>query len=88
MSDSKYYVYILYSRKLDKYYTGQTQDIGDRFIRHNQARSKATKGGGHWMLVYAKQFHSRSEAVQFEQMIKRQKSRSFIEELIRDFYGG
>ncbi|MGM0587287.1 MAG: GIY-YIG nuclease family protein [Bacteroidota bacterium] len=88
MPNSKYYVYILYSRRLDKYYTGQTSDIGDRFIRHNQDRSKATKGGGHWMLVYAKQFNSRSAAVQYEQSIKSQKSRSHIEDLVRDFYGG
>ena len=81
-----FYVYILYSRKLDKYYIGQTNDLGDRFIRHNQGRSKSTKGGRHWLLVYAKQFRTRSDAAKFEYHIKKQKSRSYIEKLIKEFY--
>ena len=34
-------VYILYSKSLDRYYTGHTVNIKDRFLRHNKGRSKA-----------------------------------------------
>jgi len=64
-----YYMYILYSRKWDRYYTGQCDDVGDRFLRHNQGRSKATRGGQPWLLVYIEQFRTRSEAVRREKKI-------------------
>jgi len=53
-----FYVYILYSRKWDQYYIGQTQNVGDRFIRRNKGRSKFIKDASHWLLVYTRQFNS------------------------------
>jgi putative endonuclease len=55
-----YYVYILYSKNRDQFYTGHTDDVGDRFIRHNLGRSKSTKTGRPWRLVYVEQFKTRS----------------------------
>jgi len=78
-----YTVYILYSKSLDRYYTGHTQDLEDRLTPHNQGRSKATKGGTPWQLVYTETFPTRSQAMQREQAIKRKKSRQYIESLIQ-----
>lgn len=80
-----YYVYILYSKSLDRFYTGQSGDVGDRFIRHNQGRSKSTKGGRPGRLVYAEQFETRSQAVRREQEIKDKKSRFYIIRLIKAY---
>lgn len=33
-----YYVYMLYSAILDRYYVGQTSNLEDRLKRHNQGR--------------------------------------------------
>lgn len=81
-----YYVYILYSKSRDRFYTGHANDVGDRFIRHNQGRSKATKTGRPWRLVYAEQYGTRSKAVQRETQIKNMKSRKYIMELIKMYY--
>ncbi len=75
-----YFVYILYNPKLDRYYTGSTGDLEDRMKRHNQGRSKATKGGApYWELAYREKFETRSEAVRRENEIKKKKSRKYIE---------
>ncbi len=74
--------YILYSFTKDRYYVGSTGNLSDRLERHNGGRSKATKSGIPWQLVYQKSFALRSEAYQFEMYIKRQKSRQYIEKLI------
>ncbi|MCF8119871.1 MAG: GIY-YIG nuclease family protein [Deltaproteobacteria bacterium] len=45
-----YYVYILQSEKDSTYYVGSTQDLESRLERHNQGRSKYTKGKGPWKI--------------------------------------
>jgi putative endonuclease len=75
-------VYILYSDNLDQFYVGHTGNLDDRIKRHNQGRSKSTKTGVPWKLMYSEKFDSKSEAYQREMYIKRMKSRTFIEKLI------
>ena len=79
----KYYTYILYSEKLDRYYIGSTSDVDTRLIRHNAGGTKSTKSGRPWVLVYKEVFNTRAEAYNRELYIKQKKSRVFIEELIR-----
>ncbi|NDV47050.1 GIY-YIG nuclease family protein [Paludibacter sp. 221] len=78
------YCYILYSEKIDQYYVGSTTDLEDRLKRHNTGRSKYTKRGLPWKLVYSQHYFSKSEAYQAEMYIKSQKSRKYIESLIKD----
>ena len=75
-------VYILYSKSLDRYYTGHTTNIEDRFLRHNKGRSKATKAGIPWIIVHTEAFESKSIAYKRELEIKAKKSRTYIEKLI------
>ena len=79
-------VYILYSAKVNQYYTGSTSDISDRLSRHNGGRSAATKKGApDWEIVYTESYETRSEAVQREMQIKKMKSRDAIERLIKKY---
>ena len=75
--------YILFSETCNQYYVGSTQNIDDRLKRHNSGRSTFTKRGIPWKLVYQKQYLTKSEAYQAELYIKSQKSRKYIEDLIR-----
>jgi putative endonuclease len=75
-------VYILYSKSLDRYYTGHTANIKDRLLRHNNGRSKATKTGVPWIIVYTEMFNTKSGAYKRELDIKSKKSRAYIETLI------
>ncbi|HQQ93409.1 MAG TPA: GIY-YIG nuclease family protein [Bacteroidia bacterium] len=77
-----YCVYILYSVSLDKYYTGQTDDIGKRLGSHKSGISPYTSKAKDWGLVYTEQFSSRKEALARENEIKKKKSRRYIECLI------
>ncbi len=77
-----FYTYILFSEKLNIYYVGSTGNLEDRLKRHNTGRSKFTKRGIPWKLVYQKQYLTKSEAYQAELYIKSQKSKKYIENLI------
>ena len=78
-----YYVYILYSKVLDKYYIGQTNDVGKRLERHNKGYEKFTSRGIPWELKGFKEFETRKEAIKEEKRIKNFKSRKRIEEWLR-----
>ncbi len=79
-----YFVYILYSEKLDRYYVGQTEDIEKRLQIHLLGISKYTSVAIDWTLVHSETFPTRKDAIKRESEIKRKKSRKYIEELIRN----
>ncbi len=78
-----YFVYVLESLKDHSYYVGSTQDLDERINRHNGGRSKYTKAKRPWQVVYSEEFPDRSAAAIREQQIKKRKSLSYIENLIR-----
>jgi len=69
-----YYVYILQSEVPSRYYIGSTGQLEDRLLRHNSGRSKATKNGMSWRLVWQEEFLTRGEAYKREFEIKSWKS--------------
>ena len=77
-----FFVYILYSEKIDSFYVGSTGNLQDRLHRHNTKQSTYTKRGVPWKLVYQKEYASKAEAYRAECHIKSQKSRNYIENLI------
>ncbi|MBT3181659.1 MAG: GIY-YIG nuclease family protein [Deltaproteobacteria bacterium] len=79
---SKYYTYIIYSERLDKFYTGSTTSLKWRLERHNQGWSRSTKGGIPWKVVYSETFSNKPDAILRELYIKKRKSREFIKRLI------
>ena len=79
--------YILHSASKDRFYVGHTSDMEDRLKRHNSRRSKSTKYGMPWKVVYTKDFKTKSRAYQNEMFIKSKKSRDFIIQLITNKNG-
>jgi len=77
-----YYTYIIYSKKIDRYYIGSTDDIDLRIVRHNSGTTRSTKAGVPWCLKYYEKYLTKSEAIKREYEIKRWKSRKLIELLI------
>jgi len=65
-----YYVYILKSLIDGKYYIGQTNNLSDRILRHNQGRVIATKYRKPLELVCFEEFKTRSESVKRESYLK------------------
>ncbi|MDZ7658334.1 GIY-YIG nuclease family protein [Fodinibius sp.] len=78
-----FYTYILYSESLDQYYTGYTSvGVKERLRKHNKGGNRSTKSGIPWKIVYVKSFATKTEAIKWENFIKRQKSSVFIEKLM------
>jgi len=79
-----FYIYILYSCIIDKYYVGHSQDPWIRLIQHNNNPSdKYTGQTKDWELKAVFEVsENRGEGMKIEKFIKKQKSRKFIEVLI------
>ena len=77
-----FYVYILFSLRLDQYYIDQTQNLKDRIFLHRNSGSKSTKKANDWEMKYTEAFESRSAAMLRELEIKKKKSRKYIESII------
>ncbi len=77
-----WFIYIIYSEKIDRYYVGITENLDWRLERHNNGWGKYTKRGIPWKIVYTEECDTKSEALKREKEIKRKKSRTYIEELI------
>ena len=77
-----YYLYILFSDTLNKYYIGSTKNIETRLKKHLENHSGFTAKAKDWKLVYSESFTSKSDALAREQKIKKWKSRTMIQKLI------
>jgi len=77
-------LYVLQSQKNGRYYIGITKDIETRLNQHNRGVGKSTRSNKPWRLVYTEEYNTWSEAIKREKRIKSQKSKSYIENLIRN----
>ena len=76
-----YTVYILYSKTLGKYYTGQTADLEDRLRRHNSGETISVKKGIPWNVVWTEVFETRAEAMRKERSIKGRGAARFLQDI-------
>ena len=78
-----YHVYVLLSMKSNIYYVGQTSDLDDRIIQHNEtATDNFTSKHRPWELKAFIAVDNLKNALMLEKFIKKQKRKSFIELLI------
>jgi len=78
------FLYILYSKKLDRYYIGSTNDPRRRIDEHQRGQTKSTQRGTPWELKLLQSFPSINQATRAEKILKRWKNRSIIERIILD----
>jgi putative endonuclease len=76
-----YTVYLIYSEKHQKHYTGYTSDLPERLISHNILGHGWTSKYRPWKLIYSKEFNSKQEAVSHEKWLKTGIGRDFIKTL-------
>ena len=78
-----YFVYILYSKSIDKYYAGKSENPTIRLNYHNSDSNKIwTKRGKPWESKTSIEFENEAQATKAERFIKKQKSRMFIEKIV------
>jgi putative endonuclease len=73
-----FYVYILYSNEINKYYVGQSDDVDERLKSHLAGISGYTSVAADWKITYTETFVTREEAIKRENQIKRKKSRKTL----------
>jgi len=79
----EFYVYILYSQKIDRYYVGYTGDmLQERIRKHNTNHKGYTGIANDWELLYVESFSSKSDAMRRESQVKKRKSRKYLIQLI------
>jgi putative endonuclease len=81
-----YFIYILYSKKLDRYYVGTTDDVVKRLSEHNSGlydRSFTAKGIP-WDLRLSFECETSEKAYFLERFLKGMNSRIFLEKVVAD----
>ena len=76
-----YTTYILFSAKINKYYTGHTIDLKRRIEEHNHGKTAFMASGVPWIIVFTRAFNSRSEAMKLEDKIKKRGANRFLNDL-------
>jgi predicted GIY-YIG superfamily endonuclease len=79
---SKFYVYIICSKKNNQIYIGVTQNLAKRLFDHNNNLSGYTKYKGPWELIWYSVFFNREKAEEFEKYLKSHSGRAFINKRI------
>ena len=77
-----FYLYILHSAKLDKFYIGSCKDVKNRLAKHLSNHKGFTARAKDWEVVYKEVYVNRSEAIKRERQIKGWKSKKMISRLI------
>ena len=80
---TNYTVYIIYSEKLDRFYTGFTTDFDVRLHFHLHAeKHKFTAKATDWVLYFKIECESKNQALKIEKHIKEMKSKKYIQNLL------
>jgi putative endonuclease len=77
-------VYVLYSDKLNKRYIGSTRDLNNRLKEHNTGKSKFTKAGNPWKLIYQEYCQSNQDARRRELILKSGVGRKFLDQILNE----
>jgi len=79
-----YYAYVIYNKKYDKFYIGQTRDLRERLELHNHHAfvGYTSRFDGEWELIYSEKAPIRREALIREGQLKSFRGREFIKKFI------
>lgn len=80
-----YSVYAIFNEKYQKIYIGQTDDLDERLLLHNNkvfSGSYTASFDGEWKLIYCEQVESRKKALVRERQLKSYRGREFIKKYI------
>jgi putative endonuclease len=73
-----YTVYILFSEKFQKHYTGFSSNLEQRMISHNELGKDWTAKYRPWKIIFTKEFEIKKESMNYEKWLKSGIGRRFI----------
>ena len=79
----KYFVYIIYSDRINDFYIGQSVDVQERVKQHNSGfyHGASTKKADDWDLFWSLECESKKQAILIESHIKRMRNRNYYTNL-------
>ncbi|MFC1612568.1 GIY-YIG nuclease family protein [Patescibacteria group bacterium] len=80
-----HYTYILYSKKLNKFYIGSAKNLRKRLQEHNTKKVSFTSRGLPWILVYYSAFIYKEDALSEERFLKSGQGRERKKYLLATF---
>jgi len=83
-----YYVYVLFSEKDKKYYTGYTENLKLRFDQHNRGRVNSTRDRRPLILVYYEASKNKKDALHREKYLKTFYGKKYIINRIKSYVTG
>jgi putative endonuclease len=75
-----YYVYVLWSEKLQKRYVGSTENVARRLKQHNSGKGRFTRSGVPWILLHQEEFVNLSAARTRESFLKSGAGRDWLDQ--------
>ncbi len=79
-----WYTYTLYSKKLDKFYIGSTNDLKRRIKEHKSGKVHTTIRMKDWKLIYYEVCLSKKDAQNRERQLKTGFGRSYLRKRLKN----
>ena len=75
-------IYVIYSNSIGKFYIGSSREDNSqkRLNSHNSGKTKSTKFGRPWLLIFEEYYNNYSEARRRELFLKTGQGRKIIKE--------
>ena len=83
-----YYIYILQSKKDNKFYTGYTENLKLRFERHQKGRISSTKERRPFKLIYFEGCLNQQDATHREKYLKSYLGKMFLRNRLKTYLTG
>jgi len=83
-----YYIYVLQSRKDNKFYVGFTENLKSRFEQHNKGNVISTKDRRPLQLVYSEACLDKHDAMHREKYLKTYHGKQFIHSRLKSYLTG
>ncbi len=82
-----FYNYVLQSKKDKSHiYIGYTEDLRNRFIKHNQGLNKSTKPYIPWKLIYYEACINEQDSKRRERYLKTTQGRRLLKRRLKEYY--
>ena len=79
-----YFVYILYSKKVNRFYIGYTENLQRRITEHKRGNTWTTSRLPESKLIFCEHFVSKSDALRREKYFKTTKGKRSLRLVLRD----
>ena len=87
-SNGVWYVYVLLSKRIQRWYIGSTRDLRKRILRHNLGKNKSTKYGIPGKLIYCEISLNKADARAREKYLKSGIGRRYLKNRLKFFFAG